>query len=128
MGVRCLRTQESVGVLRRLQVEAWGPSCSRLATSQEGAAHAKGEGGRGGRWWLQSFFKLGRSSLQSAEKETSGLLVVAWEATNVYCAFNVLEVDLLQGVRKSGSWMHASDSGSHLGVGEARVRHGGSPR
>jgi len=60
-------------------------------------------------------------------QKSSGLLVVFWEATNVYCAFNVLEVDLLQhsgrqGVCKSSSWMHVSDSGSHLGVGEARVR------
>ena len=55
-------------------------------------------------------------------------LVVSWEATNVYCAFNVLEVDLLQGVRKSGSWMHVSDSGIHLGELEARMRDGGSPR
>ena len=86
MGVRCLRTQESVGVLRRLQVEAWGPSCSRLATSQEGAAHAKGEGGRGGRWWLQSFFKLGRSSLQSAEKFVGGCLGGHQRLLRLQCA------------------------------------------
>ena len=60
------------------------------------------------------------------------LLVVSWEATNAYCAFNVLEVDLLQGVRKIpqerqldarlGLWK------SSRSRREARVRHGGSPR
>ena len=84
----------------------------------------KARGGGGGAGGSKAF----SSSAGRHCRVQKNLLVVAWEATNVYCAFNVLEVDLLQGVRKSGSWMHVSDSGSHLGVGEARVRHGGSPK
>ena len=86
-----------MGAFRRLQVEAWGPSCSRLATSQEGEAHAKGEGGWGGAGGSKAFSSSAGRHCRVQKK----LLVVSWEATNAYCAFNVLEVDLLQGVRKS---------------------------
>ena len=82
-------------------------------------------GGGGGALVAPKLFQARQVVIAECRKK---LLVVSWEATNVYCAFNVLEVDLLQGVRKSCSWMHVSDSGSHLGEGEARVRHGGSPK